>query len=52
VLQFVDEHKEVLGSLRATKKAIETIRSNIAWMKANEKTVTEWLEKKVKEIKE
>lgn len=52
VLAFVEEHKKVLGSLRATRKAIEQIRSNMAWLTTNEKAVTEWLEGKVKAIKE
>lgn len=51
VKEWVAEHKEILGDLRATKKAYENIRANIAWMKKHRNEVERWLKEQVQIIK-
>lgn len=43
VQEFVTQHKDVLGSLRATKKALEYIKGCINWMADHGKEVEDWL---------
>ena len=47
---FVEQHKDVLGPLRATKKALEIIQGNILWMKRHEDEAETWLRKQVKNL--
>lgn len=46
---FIAEHKEVLGPLRATKKAVEYIKGCINWMVDHGKQVEEWLKTQVEQ---
>ncbi|KAL9980512.1 hypothetical protein ACROYT_G009112 [Oculina patagonica] len=47
VEEFIAQHKETLGSLRATKKSLEYIRGCINWMKNHGNEVENWLQSQV-----
>jgi len=47
VKEFVAQNKEVLGPLRATKKAFEYIQGCINWMEDHSKEVEDWLQTQV-----
>ncbi|KAK2562234.1 Endoplasmic reticulum aminopeptidase 1 [Acropora cervicornis] len=48
--EFVAQHKDVLGSLRATKKALEYINGCINWMADHGKNVEDWLQRQVESL--
>ena len=44
---FINQHKDTVGSLRATKKSLEYIEGCINWMKNHGKKVEDWLQSQV-----
>lgn len=44
---FINQHKDTVGSLRATKKSLEYIEGCINWMKNHGKKVEHWLQSQV-----
>lgn len=47
---FINQHKDTVGSLRATKKSLEYIEGCINWMKNHGKKVEDWLQSQVNSL--